>query len=626
MTRSLGVVVVLANVLTLSCGSDKVTSVDVYPPAAVTDLLISSNDQTFSLSWTAPGDDGHLGRAAKYDIRYAAAGLERSWDSATPLPSIPVPSAAGKRDSAMVEEIGAGPWEFGLRTADRAGNWSKISNIVTSQLLPDTIPPAGITDLTVQTTGQGHYLRWTAPGDDGLVGRASRYDIRYSASDLTANWDAATVVSSPPAPGPAGSTDSVAVLGIGWGPWEFGIRTFDNVGNESGISNVVMTMEPVDTTPPATVTDLAVDLLTERSVILTWTAVGDDGMAGQAAEYDLRYSPDPITPATWPSATRVQGMTPPGPSGATESFAVSGLNQGTSYHFALIVLDDVQNPSGLSNQVVAGPSSPVQLAMGTIGTDDVLDPDWSPDGASIVFSVGSPRQLYVISSSGGTPVQYTFDPSGATHASWSPDGSEIAFTLGRGGSLGSVVALMSAQPSASAQILADHDSLSATYPRWSPNGSTVVYAVSASTGHASSASDIYTIPSGGGTPGRLGGGWSVFGIDWSPDGSQIVYSSDQDGTYDLWLMPSMGGGPSPLFTGPGREWYPRWSPDGSKIAFVDQQAVWVISPSGGTPIQITFGDEGVPYGNPAWSPDGSKLAYGTFDGTSTTHIWVLPVR
>ena len=44
----------------------------------------------------------------------------------------------------------------------------------------DKTPPARITDLAVTDTSSGSVtLRWTATGDDGSVGTASEYDIRY---------------------------------------------------------------------------------------------------------------------------------------------------------------------------------------------------------------------------------------------------------------------------------------------------------------------------------------------------------------------------------------------------------------------------------------------------------------
>jgi hypothetical protein len=48
--------------------------------------------------------------------------------------------------------------------------------------------------------------------------------------------------------------------------------------------------EAPDTTPPAQVTDLRVEAFTETTAVLIWTAPGDEGDRGRAAEYDLRVS------------------------------------------------------------------------------------------------------------------------------------------------------------------------------------------------------------------------------------------------------------------------------------------------------------------------------------------------
>lgn len=45
----------------------------------------------------------------------------------------------------------------------------------------DTTPPAKVTDLkVVSVTGSSVTITWTAPGNDGNVGTAVLYDIRYS--------------------------------------------------------------------------------------------------------------------------------------------------------------------------------------------------------------------------------------------------------------------------------------------------------------------------------------------------------------------------------------------------------------------------------------------------------------
>ena len=51
---------------------------------------------------------------------------------------------------------------------------------------PDSIPPGQITDLTVTEAGSNWLnVQWTATGDDGSDGEASRYDVRYSLSPIT---------------------------------------------------------------------------------------------------------------------------------------------------------------------------------------------------------------------------------------------------------------------------------------------------------------------------------------------------------------------------------------------------------------------------------------------------------
>jgi len=104
-----------------------------------------------------------------------------------------------------------------------------------------------------------------------------------------------------------------------------------------------------ETVPPAAVTDLAVGLTRAHFVTLSWTATGDDGHAGTATSYDLRYATAPLDEASFASATSVTALSAPKPSGSTETTVVRGLAPDTEYYFALKVRDEVGNASGLSN-------------------------------------------------------------------------------------------------------------------------------------------------------------------------------------------------------------------------------------------------------------------------------------
>lgn len=106
-----------------------------------------------------------------------------------------------------------------------------------------------------------------------------------------------------------------------------------------------------DTVSPDQVTDLSAGSPTATTVPLSWTATGDDGSSGNATSYELKYSTELITDANFGSATLVPGIPAPSAPGTLESFTVSGLSTGTTYYFALKVLDDAGNVSPLSNVV-----------------------------------------------------------------------------------------------------------------------------------------------------------------------------------------------------------------------------------------------------------------------------------
>jgi hypothetical protein len=115
---------------------------------------------------------------------------------------------------------------------------------VTSTVAPDTTPPArAVMDRdTLRTTSSSVFLFWTAVGDDGSTGTASRYELRYrTGAPLTAaTFDNGTPVARLRSPLPAGAAETLTVAGLDPGATHtFLLKVFDDAGNTS-LSNSVL--------------------------------------------------------------------------------------------------------------------------------------------------------------------------------------------------------------------------------------------------------------------------------------------------------------------------------------------------------------------------------------------------
>ncbi|MBN2566068.1 MAG: S8 family serine peptidase [Candidatus Eisenbacteria bacterium] len=105
---------------------------------------------------------------------------------------------------------------------------------------PDTTPPDAVRNLaTVGSGSNTMQLSWTATGDDGAVGAASGYEVRYSERPMTEeSFPAAARAWNAPVPQPCGSLESMEVHGLACRTtYYFAVRARDNRGNESHISN-----------------------------------------------------------------------------------------------------------------------------------------------------------------------------------------------------------------------------------------------------------------------------------------------------------------------------------------------------------------------------------------------------
>lgn len=257
-------------------------------------------------------------------------------------------------------------------------------------------------------------------------------------------------------------------------------------------------------------------------------------------------------------------------------------------------------------------------------------PAFSPDGSKVVFIrgivAGVVSDLYVVSATGGTPKQLTFDKTWIFGSpSWTSDGRDIVFSSARGGqgALWRVPASGGTpQPVAGVGVIA-------WAPSISPKGNRLVYQ------RMAFKDSVFRLNLTGnnhrqGDPTLLR---SENGINWrpqfSPDGKKFAFESNGLGYPEIWACDSDGLHCAPLTSLRGTAGAPRWSPDGRYIAFEfrpkDHTEIYLLE-VGGDPPRLLPTLPGSDNGGPNWSRDGKWIYFYSDRGGEPFQLWKVPVQ
>ena len=231
--------------------------------------------------------------------------------------------------------------------------------------------------------------------------------------------------------------------------------------------------------------------------------------------------------------------------------------------------------SGVAVQLTDGPGYDYQ-------------PDWSPDGHSIVYVTyrDDALELALLDLASGRSRLLTHNHAVNVEPRWSPDGSRIVYVSTAfnghfhlytaavaGGALAQETRLTGEERSALPRYYYsayDHE----ISPVWSRDGRAVLYV--SNRGHIHGSGGLWQMEARPGAPAREihyeETNWRAR-PDYSPDGSRVVFSSylGRNG-HQLWLMPAGGGDTLPISYGDWDEVGARWSPDGGQIAFISNRA------------------------------------------------------
>ena len=119
-----------------------------------------SQATSITLQWIAPGDDGVVGTAALYRMRYSTtrpdttntAAMDSWWSSALIVgaPPLPAPLVAGTLQTTTITGVfsSGSTYYFVIMACDESANCSPYSSVASKTIL-DTIPPSRIVGFTV---------------------------------------------------------------------------------------------------------------------------------------------------------------------------------------------------------------------------------------------------------------------------------------------------------------------------------------------------------------------------------------------------------------------------------------------------------------------------------------------
>ncbi len=206
-------------------------------------------------------------------------------------------------------------------------------------------------------------------------------------------------------------------------------------------------------------------------------------------------------------------------------------------------------------------------SLGAVGErGEYSNPSLSPDGNVLavqrVFGQKRTPDIWLLDLLRGVSTRFTFDTAPDRGAVWSPDGGSIAYASSRTGPWD---LYRKASSGAGGDELLRRTAEDEFPTDWSPDGRFIVY----HTANAKTGWDLWISPlSGDDKPiAFLRSEFNEVQGAVSPDGRWMAYTSDESGSYEVYVRPfPASGGKWRVSTRGGSD--PKWSPDGRELYYI----------------------------------------------------------
>jgi Tol biopolymer transport system component len=238
---------------------------------------------------------------------------------------------------------------------------------------------------------------------------------------------------------------------------------------------------------------------------------------------------------------------------------------------------------------------------------------WTRDGRSVLYDTNHPNndhELYSMQSDGASLRALTDDDLDELDPAWSPDGSSLVFTSARHAGLdckGCALTLHTAlgdgtHPNA---ITRHGAGIYDNGASWSPDGTTIAFV----RGTSDIPGRLYAVRPDGSGAAPMATSVRATAPAWSPDARSLAFASPTGGAGILAMDVTTRAIRTEVATPAGEVTSdlndPSWSPDGASIAFTGRHGLYVASV--GRPARRIVTALGA--GHPSWSPDGLRLAF-----------------